>query len=74
MRLTLAIPSKGRLKADAEALLARAGLPVVPPADERSYRTQRFRYPPDRSFGAATGGAKNRYQQKRYDHRNYLCR
>ena len=39
MTLTIAIPSKGRLKADAEAVFARAGLAVLPPADERSYRT-----------------------------------
>lgn len=38
MTLTIAIPSKGRLKDDTLALFARAGLPVVPPAD-RSYQT-----------------------------------
>ena len=39
MTLTIALPSKGRLKADAEALFAQAGLTVLPPADERGYRT-----------------------------------
>ncbi|MGI9354967.1 MAG: ATP phosphoribosyltransferase [Rhizobiaceae bacterium] len=39
MSLTIAIPSKGRLKDDTLALFARAGLPITPPA-ERSYQTQ----------------------------------
>ncbi len=38
MSATLALPSKGRLKDEAIALLARAGLRVVPPA-ERAYET-----------------------------------
>lgn len=38
MSALFAIPSKGRLKDDCLALLARAGLPVTPPA-ERSYET-----------------------------------
>ncbi|MGB6119135.1 MAG: ATP phosphoribosyltransferase [Mesorhizobium sp.] len=37
MSLTIAIPSKGRMKEDAVASLARAGLKVAPPADARSY-------------------------------------
>lgn len=38
MTITLALPSKGRLKEDAIGVLARAGLSVVQPADERRYR------------------------------------
>jgi ATP phosphoribosyltransferase len=38
MTLTLALPSKGRLKDDAIALLAKAGLQVILPQDTRSYR------------------------------------
>ena len=38
MTVTLALPSKGRLKEEAMAVLARAGLPVVTPQDERRYR------------------------------------
>ena len=38
MTVTLALPSKGRLKDEAMAVLARAGLPVVTPQDERRYR------------------------------------
>ena len=38
MTATLAIPSKGRLKDDALARLAKAGYMVRPPADPRSYR------------------------------------
>lgn len=38
MTITLALPSKGRLKEEAIAVLARAGLNVVAPADERRYR------------------------------------
>ena len=38
MSITLALPSKGRLKEEALAVLARAGLPVVTPQDERRYR------------------------------------
>jgi len=38
MTLTLALPSKGRLKEEAMAVLARAGLAVVTPKDERRYR------------------------------------
>jgi len=36
--LVLAIPSKGRLQADTQALFARAGLEIVPAGDKRSYR------------------------------------
>ncbi|GGD97536.1 ATP phosphoribosyltransferase [Aureimonas endophytica] len=39
MTLTLAIPSKGRMKDDAVAALGRAGIRVEPAADARSYRT-----------------------------------
>ena len=39
MSVTLAIPSKGRLKEKALAALAGAGVDVAPAADERSYRT-----------------------------------
>ena len=38
MSITLALPSKGRLKEEALGVLARAGLPVVTPQDERRYR------------------------------------
>ena len=38
MTLTLALPSKGRLKEEALAVLAKAGLAVVTPKDERRYR------------------------------------
>lgn len=38
MTVTLALPSKGRLKEETMAVLARAGLPVAPPKDERRYR------------------------------------
>ena len=38
MSITLALPSKGRLKEEAIAVLARAGLTVVAPPDERRYR------------------------------------
>lgn len=40
MSVTLGLPSKGRLREEALAVLARAGLPVVAPADERSYRAR----------------------------------
>lgn len=40
MSITLALPSKGRLREEALEVLARAGLPVTPPADERIYRTR----------------------------------
>ena len=40
MTVTLALPSKGRLKDEAMAVLARAGLPVVTPKDERRYRAR----------------------------------
>lgn len=36
--VTLALPSKGRLKEKAIELLAEAGLEILPPADPRSYR------------------------------------
>ena len=38
MTVTLALPSKGRLKDEALAVLARAGLAVATPQDERRYR------------------------------------
>ena len=40
MTLTLAIPSKGRLKDQCVAALARAGIQVLPAEDARSYRTR----------------------------------
>jgi ATP phosphoribosyltransferase len=40
MSLTLALPSKGRLRDEALALLAKAGLAVGLPADERKYRAR----------------------------------
>jgi ATP phosphoribosyltransferase len=40
MSLTLALPSKGRLRDDALELLAKAGLAVSLPADERKYRAR----------------------------------
>lgn len=40
MTLTLALPSKGRLKDAAIELLARAGLPVIAPDDPRKYRAR----------------------------------
>ena len=39
MTVTLAVPSKGRIRDDALAVLSRAGLDPAPLADERSYRT-----------------------------------
>ena len=38
-RLTIAIPSKGRMKDDTLAAFAKAGLEVQPVADARAYRT-----------------------------------
>ena len=40
MTLTLAVPSKGRIRDDALDRLAAAGVAVEPPADARSYRTR----------------------------------
>lgn len=40
MSVTLAIPSKGRLKEQALEALAGAGLPVDPPADARAYNAR----------------------------------
>ena len=40
MTLTLAIPSKGRLREQALELLAAAGLPVSLPGDDRKYRAR----------------------------------
>lgn len=40
MTLTLAIPSKGRLREEALAVLARAGLTVSANGDQRSYRAR----------------------------------
>ena len=39
MSMTLAIPSKGRLKENALVALGKAGIDAAPAADERSYRT-----------------------------------
>ena len=39
MSVTLALPSKGRLKDDAIARLGKAGFSVAPPENDRSYRT-----------------------------------
>lgn len=39
MTVTLAVPSKGRIREDALATLARAGIVPAPLADERGYRT-----------------------------------
>ncbi|MGI6851059.1 ATP phosphoribosyltransferase [Mesorhizobium sp. 1B3] len=40
MSITLALPSKGRLKEQALELLAKAGLPVELPGDDRKYRAR----------------------------------
>lgn len=40
MTITLALPSKGRLKEQATELFAKAGLSVVSAGDERSYRAR----------------------------------
>lgn len=40
MTITLAVPSKGRLKDEALGVLARAGLPVSQDGDERRYRAR----------------------------------
>ncbi len=40
MTLTLALPSKGRLREQALELFAKAGLPVELPRDERNYRAR----------------------------------
>ncbi len=40
MTITIAIPSKGRMKDDTLAAFAKAGLEVLPPKDARSYRTK----------------------------------
>lgn len=40
MTITIAIPSKGRMKEDTLAALAQAGLDVLPQQDARSYRTK----------------------------------
>ena len=40
MTLTLALPSKGRLKEDALTRLSAAGYPVTQPGDERRYRAR----------------------------------
>ena len=40
MTITLALPSKGRLKDEALSALARAGLVVIQPEDERRYRAR----------------------------------
>jgi len=40
MSITIALPSKGRLREDALAIFTAAGLPVIPPRDARTYRTR----------------------------------
>lgn len=40
MTITIALPSKGRMKDDALAALTRAGLEVAAPADARQYRAR----------------------------------
>jgi len=40
MTLTIALPSKGRMKDDAVAALAKAGIEVLPTADSRAYKTR----------------------------------
>jgi ATP phosphoribosyltransferase len=40
MSITIALPSKGRLREDALAIFAAAGLPVIPPRDARTYRSR----------------------------------
>ena len=40
MTITVAIPSKGRMKEDTLATFAKAGLEVLPQKDARSYRTR----------------------------------
>ncbi len=40
MTVTVALPSKGRLRDDALSLFKRAGLPVAQPADARGYATR----------------------------------
>ena len=49
MTLTLALPSKGRLKDEALALFSRAGLAVDIPADPRRYRATVEAVPMSRS-------------------------
>ncbi|MEM8748982.1 MAG: ATP phosphoribosyltransferase [Pseudomonadota bacterium] len=39
MSIVIAVPSKGRLKEKTLAIFENAGLPVAPPADERSYQS-----------------------------------
>jgi ATP phosphoribosyltransferase len=36
--ITIALPSKGRMKEDASAIFARAGMPIVAVGNDRSYR------------------------------------
>ena len=40
MTITLALPSKGRLKEESLAVLTKAGMKVLPQTDERSYRSR----------------------------------
>jgi ATP phosphoribosyltransferase len=40
MTITIAVPSKGRMKEDTLAAFAKAGLEVLPQKDARSYRTK----------------------------------
>ena len=40
MTITIALPSKGRLKEDSIAALERAGLKIIAPSDARSYRAR----------------------------------
>lgn len=38
MTITIALPSKGRMKDDASSIFARAGMPIVAVGNDRSYR------------------------------------
>jgi ATP phosphoribosyltransferase len=40
MTITIAVPSKGRMKDDTVAAFAKVGLEILPPADTRSYHTK----------------------------------
>ncbi|SMH39947.1 ATP phosphoribosyltransferase [Mesorhizobium australicum] len=40
MSITIALPSKGRMKDDAVASLAKAGIEVLPTTDSRAYKTR----------------------------------
>ncbi len=40
MSITIALPSKGRLREQALEVFARAGLPIIEPSDQRRYRAR----------------------------------